>query len=178
MLGGNEFRLRRGFAGGKTLVRRTCAAGQKAGLPVLLLLSQSLKISILTVPAKTKGTTKVVPFILGSAARRAAPPFGDANARGRQSRPSAKVFTCGENTCTAHLYRPTLWGPTFSWYPYCFAVPKPPSVVLQQIAVFLLRFYGKFELQIYCSVAFLIPKSGYVLLLSAQYSISVNKNNS
>ena len=31
MLGGNEFRLRRGFACGKTLVRRTRAAGQKAG---------------------------------------------------------------------------------------------------------------------------------------------------
>ena len=36
---------------------------------------------------KTKGTTKVVPFVLGSAAQRAAPPFGDFNARGRQSRP-------------------------------------------------------------------------------------------
>ena len=31
MLGGNEFRLRRGFACGKTLVRRKSAAGQKAG---------------------------------------------------------------------------------------------------------------------------------------------------
>ena len=31
-----------------------------------------------------KGTTKVVPFVLGSAARRAAPPSGDSNARGRQ----------------------------------------------------------------------------------------------
>ncbi len=31
MLGGNEFRLRRGFACGKTLVRRIGAAGQKAG---------------------------------------------------------------------------------------------------------------------------------------------------
>ena len=27
------------------------------------------------------------------------------NARGRQSRPSAKVFTCGENACTAHSRR-------------------------------------------------------------------------
>ena len=44
MLGGSEFRLRRGFASGKTLVRRRRAAGQKAGLPVLLpllLLSKS-----------------------------------------------------------------------------------------------------------------------------------------
>ena len=31
MLGGNESRLRRGFAAGKTLVRRISAAGQKAG---------------------------------------------------------------------------------------------------------------------------------------------------
>ena len=39
--------------------------------------------------SKTKGTTKVVPFVLGSAAQRAAPPSGDSNARGRQSRPCA-----------------------------------------------------------------------------------------
>ena len=32
MLGRSEFALRRGFACGKTLVRRKCAAGQKAGL--------------------------------------------------------------------------------------------------------------------------------------------------
>src|SRR5699024_2665849 len=31
MLGGSEFRLRRGFACGKTLVRRIGAAGQKTG---------------------------------------------------------------------------------------------------------------------------------------------------
>ena len=37
MLGGNEFRLRRGFACGKTLVRRKSAAGQKAGWVVLFL---------------------------------------------------------------------------------------------------------------------------------------------
>ena len=29
----------------------------------------------------------------------------DFNARGRQSRPCAKVFTCGENVCTAHSRR-------------------------------------------------------------------------
>jgi hypothetical protein len=33
----SEFRLRRGFACGKTLVRRKCAAGQKAGWVVLFL---------------------------------------------------------------------------------------------------------------------------------------------
>ena len=48
MLGASELPLRRGFASGKTLVRRKGAAGQKAGLSVLLLLSRSLKISILT----------------------------------------------------------------------------------------------------------------------------------
>ena len=40
---------------------------------------------------KTKGTTKVVPFVLGSAAQWAAPPFGDSNTRGRQSRPTSAV---------------------------------------------------------------------------------------
>ena len=38
MLGGSEVRLRRGFACGKTLVRRKIAAGQKAGWVVLLYL--------------------------------------------------------------------------------------------------------------------------------------------
>ena len=49
MLGASELPLRRGFASGKTLVRRKGAAGQKAGFPVLLPLSQSLKVSILAV---------------------------------------------------------------------------------------------------------------------------------
>ena len=35
MLGANELPLRRGFAWGKTLVRRKSAAGQKAGFPVI-----------------------------------------------------------------------------------------------------------------------------------------------
>ncbi len=43
MLGRNEFALRRGFACGKTLVRRKRAAGQKAGLPVLLRLFSILE---------------------------------------------------------------------------------------------------------------------------------------
>ena len=38
MLGGSEFRLRRGFACGKTLARRKGAAGQKAGWVALLYL--------------------------------------------------------------------------------------------------------------------------------------------
>ena len=43
MLGGSEFRLRRGFACGKTLVRRISAAGQKADCVVLLYLFESSK---------------------------------------------------------------------------------------------------------------------------------------
>ena len=50
MLGGSEFRLRQGFACGKTLVRRIGAAGQKTGWVVLLQRSCQSKISILTVP--------------------------------------------------------------------------------------------------------------------------------
>ena len=43
MLGGNKFRLRRGFACGKTLVRRKGAASQKAGWVVLLYLFEISK---------------------------------------------------------------------------------------------------------------------------------------
>jgi len=58
MLGGSEFRLRRGFAYGKTLVRRTRAAAQKGRWMVFLRTRLKLKISILTVPSKTKGHPK------------------------------------------------------------------------------------------------------------------------
>ena len=44
------------------------------------------------------------PFFLGFTARRAAPPL-DLKCSGRRSRPCAKVFTCGENACTAHSRR-------------------------------------------------------------------------
>jgi hypothetical protein len=43
MLGGNEFRLRQGFAFGKTLVRRKSATGQKAGWVARLEFSESRK---------------------------------------------------------------------------------------------------------------------------------------
>ena len=43
MLGGSEFRLRRGFIYGKAPVRRKCAAGQKAGGVGLLYLFEILK---------------------------------------------------------------------------------------------------------------------------------------
>ena len=68
------------------------AKAPPARRPVRVILSKCCRksgISILTGPSKTKGTTKVVPFVLGSAAQWAAPPFGDSNARGRQSRPCA-----------------------------------------------------------------------------------------
>ena len=55
MLGGSEFRLRRGFACGKTLARRKSAAGQKAGCVAFIVTGSKLKISILTSPSKIKG---------------------------------------------------------------------------------------------------------------------------
>ena len=51
MLGIAKPSLRRGFACGKTLVRRTRAAGQKAGWVILLQRSCQSQISILTVPS-------------------------------------------------------------------------------------------------------------------------------
>ena len=50
-----EFRLRRGFACGKTLARRKSAAGQKAGCVAFIVTGSKLKISILTSPSKIKG---------------------------------------------------------------------------------------------------------------------------
>ena len=53
MLGGSEFRLRRGFACGKTLVRRKGAAGQKAGWTIRRTFSMlQIKISISTLASK------------------------------------------------------------------------------------------------------------------------------
>ena len=46
MLGGSEFRLRRGFACGKTLVRRKSAAGRMAGRAILPQRSRRSKIDI------------------------------------------------------------------------------------------------------------------------------------
>ena len=51
MLGGSEFRLRRGFACGKTLARRKSAAGQKAGWVVFSDTFSRFQNSILTVPS-------------------------------------------------------------------------------------------------------------------------------
>ena len=68
MLGAAEPPLRRGFACGKTLVRRTRAAGQKAGLVVLLQWSRPSKISILTVPSTKKASALQMSFFVGSAA--------------------------------------------------------------------------------------------------------------
>ena len=70
MLGGSEFRLRRGFACGKTLVRRKSAADQKAGWVQFRLLVWNFEISRLYLTSKTKGHPKGCPFVLGSAAQR------------------------------------------------------------------------------------------------------------
>ena len=44
-------------------------------------------------------------FCFGLRPPKAVSALRDFNARGRQSRPCAKVFTCGENACTAHSRR-------------------------------------------------------------------------
>ena len=89
----------------KTLVRRTRAAAQKGRLAVFLLTVPKVKISILTVPSKTKGNCKS-----GCRLFWVLPPEGRLHSSifqcsGRQSRPCAKVFTCGENACTTHPRR-------------------------------------------------------------------------
>ena len=61
MLGAAEPPLRRGFAWGKTLVRRTRAAGQKAGGVILLQRSCQSQISILPVPSTKKVLFGIVP---------------------------------------------------------------------------------------------------------------------
>ena len=58
MLGMAEPSLRRGFASGKTLVRRISAAGQKAGRVILLQQSRQSQISILTDPFQINGNCK------------------------------------------------------------------------------------------------------------------------
>ena len=63
MLGAAEPPLRRGFAWGKTLVRRTRAAGQKGRWVVFLQRFCSSKISILTVPSTKKASAKQMPFL-------------------------------------------------------------------------------------------------------------------
>ena len=69
MLGGSEFRLRRGFACGKTLVRRKSAAGQKAGWVAFIVAGLKMKISILTVPSKKERHAFSVSFFFGFAGR-------------------------------------------------------------------------------------------------------------
>ena len=68
--------FRRGFACGKTLVRSTRAAGQKAGGVQFCLLVRNFKISKLSGYDKTKGHPKGCPFVLGSDRQRRSPPFG------------------------------------------------------------------------------------------------------
>ena len=81
MLGGNEFRLRQGFAFGETLVRRKRAAAQKGRWVVFLFTVLKLQISILTVPSTSEQSTLCPDVFLClwqkkmSSARSLAPPF-------------------------------------------------------------------------------------------------------
>ena len=60
MHGANELPLRRGFACGKTLVRRKCAAGQKAGCSGCMQSFRNFKISILTtLPSSSQATYRL-----------------------------------------------------------------------------------------------------------------------
>ena len=78
MLGRNEFALRNSPPPPAALnLRRTRGAAQKGRWVVLLLTDPKLKIAILTVPSKKKNICfQQMFFFLGSAAQRAAPPFG------------------------------------------------------------------------------------------------------
>ena len=87
--------LRRGFACGKTLVRSTRAAGQKAGGVQFCLLVRNFKISKLSGYDTKKDTTYVVSFFVGYAARRAAPPFR-ISMLGAAEPPLRRGFACGK----------------------------------------------------------------------------------
>ena len=63
MLGGNEFRLRRGFACGKTPARRKGATGQKGRLGGSPIPFQDFKRSILTTPSTKRARRKPCPFL-------------------------------------------------------------------------------------------------------------------
>ena len=104
MLGGNEFHLRRGFACGKTLVRRTRAAAQKGRLSVFLQRFRQSKISILTVPTITKGHASDVLLLWVSPPEGRLHPSGF-QCSGRRSHPCAKVLAYGQNACAAHSRR-------------------------------------------------------------------------
>ena len=83
MLGASELPLRRGFACGKTLVRRKGAAGQKAGFPVLLLMAHELEQLILSVLCKSEQALYRLPRLFlqkSERAHTAAPPFQTATA--------------------------------------------------------------------------------------------------
>ena len=89
--------LRQGFACGKTLERRKRAA-PLCGAPVLS--------GIYTLRTRqNKRTSERMSFCFGLRPPKAVSALRDFNARGRQSRPCAKVFPCGENACAAHSRR-------------------------------------------------------------------------
>ena len=89
MLGRNEFALRRGFACGKTLVRRKSGAGLKAGGGIPLLPAGGFSFGLIC---------------LSFWVSRAVGPLHPSglNCSAEVNSACAKVFACGENACTAH----------------------------------------------------------------------------
>ncbi len=96
MLGRSEFALRRGFAYGKPLMRRTRAAGQKAGLVVLFLcvwfMPRAQNIDINRPFQKERHDRRSCLFLGPSASKGG--PHGEGKAQGRQSRPYTLSVIC------------------------------------------------------------------------------------
>ena len=97
--------LRRGFACGKTLVRSTRAAGQKAGGVQFCLLVRNFKISKLSGYDKKKDMTEGHVFLFGF--RRPGRLHPSAlECSGRRSRPSAEVLPAAKRSNAAKAARP------------------------------------------------------------------------
>jgi len=97
MLGAAEPPLRRGFACGKTLVRRTRAAGQKAGGQDLRWSVQNLKYPDL--PKRKTRLTSCLSFWVPAAEGGLLP--SGLKCSGRQSRPSAEVLPAAKRSYAA-----------------------------------------------------------------------------
>ena len=104
LLGRSEFALRRGFAFGKTLERRKSGAAQKGRWARCRKPIENLKYLDCSDLPKQKDILSDVLLFWALTAKGGLHPSGF-QCSGRQSRPCAKVFTCGENACTAHSRR-------------------------------------------------------------------------
>ena len=89
--------FRRGFACGKTLVRRKSGAALKGRWARFKMVRPKFEISRL---AKKKDTTHVVSFFLGSGRRRRPPPFGIEMLRAAKP-PFRRGFACGKTSYAA-----------------------------------------------------------------------------